>query len=135
MIALPEPTDGAVAVGWATVELDRAARELAHLLAPGTEFSTAASSVILGARCRSGAAAAVPGLWIALLEPETEGPLAGTLARFGEGWAATWIVAGASAPPARPAARPGPFGAERLLSGDTLNAPYRLGVEAVPSPP
>lgn len=134
MIALPERADRAVAVGWATVELDRAARELAHLLAPGTDFRTAASSVILGARCRSGPAAAVPGLWIALLEPETEGHLAGTLARFGEGWMATWAVADASAPSGS-TARPGPFGAERLLSGGPLNVPYRLVVEAVPSPP
>jgi hypothetical protein len=124
-----------VAVGWATVDLDRAARELAGLLVPGTDFSTAASSAILGARCRSGPAAAVPGLWIALLEPETEGPLAGTLARFGEGWTATWVVAAASAPRDRSTARPGPFGTERLLSGGPLGAPYRLVVEAVPSPP
>lgn len=135
MIALPERADGAVAVGWATVELDRAARELAHLLVPGTDFSTAASSVILGARCRSGPAAAVPGLWIALLEPETEGPLAGTLARFGEGWTATWVVAGASTPRSPSTARPGPFGAERLQFSEPPNAPYRLVVEVVPSPP
>jgi len=135
VIAVPEWANGAVAVGWATVELDRAARELAHLLAPGAHFSTAASSVTLGARCRSGPAAAAPGLWIALLEPETEGALAGTLARFGEGWTATWAITGASAPMDRSTVRPGPFGAERLLSGGPLNAAYRLVVEAVPSPP
>ena len=134
MIALPERADGVVAAGWATVELDRAARELAHLLAAGAVFGDAASSVILGARCRSGPAA-VPGLWIALLEPDTEGPLAGTLARSGEGWAATWTLAGASALRERSSARAGPFGAERLLLGGPLSGPYRFLVEAVPSPP
>ncbi len=133
MIELPERAIGVVAAGWATVELDRAARELAHLLAAGAVFGAAASSVILGARCRSGPAR-VPGLWIALLEPETEGPLAGTLARFGEGWAATWTLGGASARE-RSSARSGPFGAERLLVGGPPSRPYRLIVEAVPSPP
>jgi len=134
VIALPERVDGVVAAGWATVELDRAARELAHLLAAGAVFGDAASSVILGARCRSGPAA-VPGLWIALLEPETEGPLAGTLARLGEGWAATWALAGVSALRERSTARPGPFGAERLLPDGPLPGPYLLVVEAVQSPP
>lgn len=134
MIALPEEADGAVAVGWATVELDRAARELSHLLAAGAGFSQVASSVILGARCRSGLAAE-PGLWIALLEPDTEGRLAGTLARNGEGWVATWVLAGPSGTPALSAARPGPFGPERLLLGGSFSGTHRLVVEAVPSPP
>ena len=137
MIALPEATPGVLAVGWAAVELDRAAKELAHLLAPGAGFGAAASSAILGARCRSGPAAGEAGLWIALLEPETEGRLAGTLARSGEGWAMTWVLATAPGtdPLALSAARPGPFGAERLLLGGPLTGPHRLVVEAVPSPP
>ena len=134
MIALPEVADGAVAVGWATVELDRAARELSHLLAAGAGFSHAASSVILGARCRSAPAAEV-GLWIALLEPDTEGRLAGTLARNGEGWAATWVVPEESGTRALSAARPGPFGPERLLLTRSFSGTHRLVVEAVPSPP
>jgi hypothetical protein len=134
MIVLPEAADGALAVGWATVELDRAARELSHLLAAGTGFGPAASSVILGARCRSGAAAAA-GLWIALLEPDTEGRLAGTLARSGEGWAASWVLAGASGAQRLSAARPGPFGPERLVLGGPISGPHRFVVEAVPSAP
>ena len=51
VIALPEVAARVLAVGWATVELDRAAEELAHLLAPGAGFAAAASSVLLGARC------------------------------------------------------------------------------------
>ena len=140
MTALPEEADGALAVGWATVELDRAARELSHLLAAGAGFSPAASSVILGARCRS-APAAEAGLWIALLEPDTEGRLAGSLARNGEGWAATWVVPAATGATSATrtrglsAARPGPFGPERLLLTRSFSGTHRLCVEAVPSPP
>jgi hypothetical protein len=136
MIVLPEAADmvGTLAVGWATVELDRAARELSHLLAAGAGFSPAASSVILGARSRSGPAAKA-GLWIALLEPETEGRLAGTLARSGEGWAASWVLAGPTATQRRSAERPGPFGSERLVLGGPFAGPHRFVVEAVPSPP
>jgi hypothetical protein len=136
VIALPEEGHRVLALGWATVELDRAARELAHLLAPGAAFDTAASSVLLGARSRS-APAAEAGLRIVLLETETEGRLAAWLARSGEGWAVTWALA----PPsdtgsgALSAARPGPFGFERLRLGGGLAGPHRLVVEAVPSPP
>ena len=66
-----------LARGWATVELDRAAVELAGTLVPGTAFEPAAECVHLGAFCRIG--------WLAeptedgatriiLLEPSTEGP-------------------------------------------------------------
>ena len=115
MIDLPAEVGGAVAVGWATVELERAVGELTHLLAPGATFEAAPSSVILGARCLVGPAAE-DGLRIVLLEPETEGRLAATLARAGEGWAATWARDGAVATGPRTgaaglsAARPGPFG-------------------------
>ena len=136
MIALPEAAPRVLAVGWATVELDRAAEELAHLLAPGAGFGAAASSVLLGARCRS-APAADAGLWIALLEPDTEGRLAASLARSGEGWVATWVLAELTGTDsaALSAARPGPFGPERLRLGGGLAGPHRLVVEVVPSPP
>jgi hypothetical protein len=136
MIALPAEADtvGAVAVGWATVELDRAARELSHLLAAGAAFAPADASLILGASCRS-APAAQSGLSIALLEPDTEGRLAGTLARNGEGWVATWVLPGATGGRTLSAARPGPFGPERLVLGEPSTVPDRLVVEAVPSPP
>ena len=128
-----------MAVGWATVELERAALELGNLLAPGSGFEDAPSSVILGARCRAGRAADRADLRIVLLEPDTEGRLAATLARSGEGWVATWIVdAGGGTPAARgglSARRPGPLGDERLLLGGPLAGPHRLFVEAVPSPP
>ena len=140
MITLPQVGDDVLAVGWATVELDRAARELSHLLAVGARFEEAAPSVILGARCRSGPAAAGSRLWVALLEPASEGRLAGTLARDGEGWAVTWLRVAApglrvAAPGPRSALRPGPFGPERLLADGRAAGPRRLALEAVPSPP
>jgi hypothetical protein len=141
VIALPAEAHGALAVGWATIEHERAARELAHLLGPGATFEGAPSSVILGARCLVGPAADSLGLRIVLLEPDTEGRLAATLARAGEGWAAMWTVdeAVATRPgtgvPRRSAARPGPFGDERLLLGGPVAGPHRLFIEAVPSPP
>ncbi|MBA2299580.1 MAG: hypothetical protein H0W22_02285 [Chloroflexi bacterium] len=142
MISLPDEAHGALAVGWATVELERAARELSHLLVPGSAFTDAPSSAILGARCRVGPAGEHTGLRIVLLEPETEGRLAATLARRGEGWSAMWEASGVvseppgpvTAPP-RPAVsarRPGPLGRERLVPGAGPAAPHRLLVD-VPS--
>lgn len=134
MIALPDEAQGALAVGWATVELDRAASELAHLLAPGSVFSDAPRSAHLGARCWVGPAAGYAAR-IVLLEPDTEGRVAATLARSGEGWAATWTLPESSGTSTVSPARPGPLGDERLLLGGLLAGPYRLIVEAVPSPP
>ena len=141
MTSLPDDAVGAVAVGWATVELDRAARELSDLIGSGDVFRDAPPSVALGARCRVGSGAAEGGVRIVLLEPDTEGRLSAALARHGEGWVATWVAA-PTAPTASPStdaqlsgARPGPFGTERLVLGAPLTGPYRLIVEAVPSRP
>jgi hypothetical protein len=141
MRSLPDGAAGALAVGWATIELDRAASELSHLLEAGSGFRDAPASVILGARCRVGPAASDPDLRIVILEPATEGRLAATLARSGEGWAATWAedqgraAQGSTRTPALSAARPGPFGDERLELDGPLAGPHRLIVDAVPSPP
>ncbi len=143
-VELPDDIGDAVAVGWATVELDRAARELAHLLPAGAAFSDAPRSDALGARCMLGPAAGASRPAVILLEPDTEGPLAGTLARFGEGWAAVWAMSRTTAEPAtaevtttraRTVARPGPIGPERLLPGEGAAGRHRLAVDAVPSPP
>jgi hypothetical protein len=133
VISLPEAAPGVLAVGWATVELDRAAAQLAHLLAPGAAFADAPSSVVLGARCRIGPATARAGLRIVLLEPETEGRLAATLARSDEGWVVTWAATPARGIPGLGATGSGPLGNERLLGG-SFTGPHRLFVEAVPSP-
>ena len=58
-----------------------------------------------------------------LLEPDTEGRLAGFLARHGEGWAATWRDVGERA---LLGSRPGPLGPESLESGQPMGGPLRL---------
>ena len=122
--------------GWATVELERAAAELANRLAPDAAFEVASSSAILGARCLRGRADATnldeqaDADWIVILEPDTEGRLAGYLARFGEGWAATWAVADHRAERLGPGVAPGPLGAERLAEGGAAGGPFRLLLSA-----
>ncbi len=88
-----------VAVGWATVDLDRATAEL-RALGP---FLPTSPDLLLGATARTGPggpAAGAPGRpSVVLLEPSTEGRLAAILARRGEGWAALYVA---------PVALPGP---------------------------
>lgn len=116
-----------VAVGWATVDLDRAALELAGVLglAPAV-FVPANDSVTLGGRCRVAADILPDGLFLAILEPTTEGRLAGRLARLGEGPAAVWLPLGTVAAADSSGAQPGPFGSERLVPGGPSQGPYRL---------
>lgn len=127
-----------LAVGWATVELDRAGLELASVLLPDTSFQPGPPSEHLGARCRLGwvAPAFVGDLAaiVVLLEASTEGRLAATLARHGEGWCATWepgAVVDASGSGGRlSVVRSGPLGPERLFLGDPVRRSHRLVVEA-----
>ena len=116
--------------GWATVDLDRAATEQAHLLDPDGAFEDAPRSDWLGARCRIGRVAfpaSFDGAWLVLLEPDTEGRLAGFLARNGEGWAVTWTAADAAE--AGDPGRSGPLGPESLERAST-GGPFRLIVTA-----
>ena len=108
-----------VGIGWATVDLDRGVAELATALRIGPEaFLGAPSSVALGARCLVARGALDGGVAVVLLEPTTEGRLAGRLARHDEGPAVIWHGAVGMThlgdPP--PPATPGPFGPERPLS-------------------
>jgi hypothetical protein len=117
--------------GWATVELDRAAEELAGALVPGTTFEPAAASVHLGASCRIGRLATPTdedGRWLVLLEPSTEGRLALTLARHGEGWCASWLDADPADGVDRTTERDGPLGPDRLLLDGPPSGPHRLVV-------
>ncbi len=105
-----------VAIGWATVELDRWAS-----FAP----APAADDTLLGARCAivadaaalsaSPAASSVP---VALLEPSTEGRLAAFLARHGEGPAVLYLAAQVfeDRSPGDQATGSSPFGPARLVS-------------------
>lgn len=130
-----------LAIGWATVETERSMEEFAASLVRGAEFRRVADSQVLGARCVVATGdprrmdlppfiGAVGGtLLVVLLEPSTEGRLAATLARHGEGWCATWepAVSGphvASLPVS--AERPGPFGTERLVLDAPVSGPHRL---------
>ncbi|HEX2469121.1 MAG TPA: hypothetical protein VHK05_00910 [Candidatus Limnocylindrales bacterium] len=119
--------------GWATVELERAASELAGSLAPDTLFEAAPRSAILGARCLRGRAGHDfeendgGADWIVLLEPDTEGRLAAFLARSGEGWAATWTM---TTSPKGTNGAPGPLGEERLDHTRRAAGPYRLLLSA-----
>ncbi len=134
------------AVGWATVELERATRELAPLLASGSGFEVAPDCILLGARCLVGRAAdaTVAGApLVVLLEPSTEGRLAVTLARHGESWCATWEAGhgpppGVDVDPGRDVpsmhrlsvVRDGPFGPERLVLDGPVDGPHHILVQA-----
>jgi hypothetical protein len=122
-----------MALGWATVELDRAARELTRRIPSTGPFEPSPGELLLGARCLVGAPVALPArdaisLRLVLLEPSTEGRLAATLARLGEGPAAIWLELDEL--PDAPLSRPteGPFGRERLLLGGPVHGPHRLVV-------
>ena len=110
--------------GWATVDLERAERELRDLPAPGSTFEDAPRSSVLGARCRR--ARGPSDKWIVILEPDAEGRIAGFLARHGEGWAATWEPGeeATMAPIGRP--RAGPLGPEILAADQPTTGPYWL---------
>ncbi len=121
-----------VGSGWATVDLERASAELADRLAPGAGFEVAPRSAVLGARCLRGRARSdgVGGGWIVLLEPDTEGRLAGYLARFGEGWAATWTVPADVTGDQDSRWAGGPLGEERLVEATATAGPFRLVLSA-----
>ena len=109
-----------VGIGWATVELERAAGELRETFSgaglPEPAWSPAAPDGLLGA-----SAWVATGLEgqpaIVLLEPATEGRLAATLARFDEGVAAIYLEVGTTGTDAASLGRfsPGPLGTSRLL--------------------
>jgi hypothetical protein len=134
----------AAAVGWATVDLDRAEAELAAAgSAPAGAGATLPEDLLLGARCRS-----LPqpptGPPIVLLEPSTEGRLAASLARHGEGpivlylriparsLARLRVVAPASGVHCSPPA-PGPFGSSVLVLDGPPAGPHLVVTEAAPA--
>jgi hypothetical protein len=145
-------------VGWGTVELERAAEELSNAFAsarlPAPDWAPAARDAHLGATAWVGATGwfgaegAPRGLEapempaIVLLEPDTEGRLAATLARFDEGVAAIYLEAPAastSATAASPyafdaarvgAAAPGPLGPGRMVLARPAWGPHVIVVAA-----
>jgi hypothetical protein len=79
-----------VGIGWATVELDRAVRELGAALGVDLRPVVGPREAALGASQRVATEAGL-GFRLVLLEPDTEGPLAGLLARHGEGVVAAYV--------------------------------------------
>jgi hypothetical protein len=135
-----------VGVGWATVELERAALELADALGvPASRFAPGIDSSVLGARCLVADDVLPDGSALVVLEPATEGRMAATLARFGEGPVAIWLApsepgeggevgsgggaAWGGALSTKPGG-PGPLGVERLIVGGPIHGPHRLLVVA-----
>jgi hypothetical protein len=128
-----------LAIGWATVELDRAALELAAALGIRRDppFFAAPRSAVLGGACRIATGALRDDGALVILEPDTESRLAGSLARFGEGPIAVWLaVADTEAAQeglrreglALAAAQEGPFGPERLVLDGSADQPaHRAG--------
>jgi hypothetical protein len=115
------------ALGWATVELDRAEAELDPWLGPPAGGPPERLDPHLGARVRLRAGAGLPGTWTALAEPSTEGRTAASLARDGEGPFALYLrpaagidgwLAGAGRDAGSDAGPdPGPVGAATLADG------------------
>jgi hypothetical protein len=142
----PERTPDAsltlVGVAWSTVELDRAEADLEPwLLAtdPALGDGDAASDPHLGARVRCRRAVALPGEVLVLAEPSTEGRLAASLARDGEGPCAlylapsgplaTWAVAARARGVTVSARREGPLGPAVLLAGRIVAGPHLLVID------
>ena len=120
-----------VGVGWATVELDRAARELAGI----ATFEKATRDAALGAAARRARLGDRRDPSVLLLEADTEGLLAAALARFGEGVAALYLGALDRADvddtPNLGPPQPGPIGPARLVIGRPPWGPHALVLAGV----
>jgi hypothetical protein len=125
--------DRPIALGWATVDSERATAELAADLgfAPAA-FLPAADSMVLGATCRVAYGVLPGGAPLAILEPRTEYRLAAALARHGEGPCVTWSRSSVAAGRRSASLRPGPFGPERLRPGGPPQGPFVLLLEDGP---
>ena len=105
-------------LGWATVELDRAADELGMWLGDAPDAGAPdTADPLVGARARVRDAGGLPGDAVVLLEPSTEGRLAASLARDGEGASVLYL---------RPASGLRAWAADARARGVTLSA-RRLG--------
>ena len=120
-----------VAIGWATVDAERAIVELG-----GARWTTGPRDELLGARARLRAAKPADrevAVGLVVLEPDSEGRLAASLARFGEGVAAVYVRGRGEPSGDRPGDRigplgPGPFGPARLVRGGPAWGPHVIVV-------
>jgi hypothetical protein len=132
-----------VGVAWATVDLDRAEAELDPWLAPRGEAVAAHrahdADPHLGARTRCRGAGSLPGGSLVLAEPSTEGRLAASLARDGEGPCALYLAVPEGLDAWRRGARgrglltstvrPGPLGPSALVVGGGVAGPHLVIVQ------
>jgi len=138
------PGAALMAIGWGTVDIERTAAWAGAAAGPGIATATAdrlaplPADVALGARV-----AELRGPWsppVLLLEPEREGRLAASLARFAEGPCVLYLRASPAgtrseaahdddplASPIRPIAA-GPFGREYVVPGGAPWGPHVLVV-------
>ena len=121
-----------LAIGLATVDLDRAEQALGAL-----RFAAVADDEALGARARR--AVLSDGTALLLLEPLREGPLSAFLARHGEAVAAIYVPATASATgegaDGDAAVTEGPLGLARLRQPAARWGPFVLEVSRQGRPP
>ena len=125
-----------VGLGWCTVDLERTESELDPWIGPrpadpppGVEVDATGlgtdEHLVARAQLREGAG--LPGEWMVLLEPSTEGRTAASLARDGEGPCAlylrpaagldAWLDAARDGGVTAGSQRDGPFGPQVLLAG------------------
>ncbi len=116
----------AIVTAWATVDIERAARELGG----GPGVASTGIDELLGAHVRGLVGPDGAGV---LLEPATEGPLAAALARHGEGPLAIYLRADARAADRLrragfrlSAPGSGPFGPERRVLVGRRDGPFVL---------
>jgi hypothetical protein len=124
-------------VAWATVDLDRAADELGPWLLPADAGDH--EEPLLGATARPRPTRDLPGPVIVLLEPVTEGRLAASLARDGEGPCAlylrptegldSWVAAARRRGVAVSRRRVGPLGSGVLVPGTSVAGPHLVIVD------
>jgi hypothetical protein len=127
-----------VAIGWATIEIERAERELEAAIGDGGPWAAAPRDALLGARAAVYRPIAVGHPLVVVLEADTEGRLAASLARHGEGVAATYVTAlpgtmlaaGAFGIPAG-----GPLGRGRRLARGGIGEPSIIVLDSQPSRP
>lgn len=117
----PGPRPRLIAVGWATVDLERAAADA------GLPTAELPADRLLGAR-----AARLGESPILLLEPNTEGRMAAALARHGEGPIALYVAAGGLAIPVAWVGVAGPFGPSALLEPGRTWGPFLIAVKSGP---
>ena len=130
-------------IAWSTVELDRAEADLEPWLDeadPAAGDGDAPADPHLGAHTRRRRTNALPGGTLVLAEPNTEGRLAASLARDGEGPCAlflrpaagldAWVADARTRGVQVSARRVGPLGMAILLPGRIVAGPHLLIIEA-----